>query len=161
MQLRVPAGADPVVVQLQRCPAFLTPGQCCPVQGYFLAALLFLGIVFSLPMSLGMYALALDLPVNVNEALAGLVMPASAYVLLGKSGAPGLSASAAVVRASTEHSPCGVRVTARTSLSVAHICSSCVRSPLGSPDIHALGPLRRGHPGDRDCVHGGDFQRRQ
>ena len=62
--------------------------QTCIVQGYFLAALLFLGIVFSLPMSLGMYALALDLPVNVNEALAGLIMPASAYVLLGKSGAP-------------------------------------------------------------------------
>lgn len=75
------------------------------MQGYFLAALLFLGIVFSLPMSLGMFALALDLPVNVDEALAGLVMPASAYVLLGKSGAPGLSAAAAVVRASPEGSP--------------------------------------------------------
>ena len=58
------------------------------MQGYFLAAFLFLGIVFSLPMSLGMYALALNLPVNVNEALAGLIMPASAYVLLGKTGAP-------------------------------------------------------------------------
>ena len=55
-------------------------------QGYFLAAFLFLGIVFSLPLCLGVFALALDLPVNTNEALAGLIMPASAYVLMGKGG---------------------------------------------------------------------------
>jgi hypothetical protein len=48
--------------------------------------MLYLGIVFSLPIGLGVLALALDLPVNVNEALAGLVMPASAFVLLGKAG---------------------------------------------------------------------------
>ena len=57
-----------------------------PLQGYFLAAFLFLGIVFSLPVCMGMASLALDLPVSVNEALEGLVFPATAYVILGKSG---------------------------------------------------------------------------
>ena len=57
-----------------------------PVQGYFMGAWMYLGIVFTLPLGLGVYALALDLPVNTTEALQGLVMPASAYVLLGKGG---------------------------------------------------------------------------
>jgi hypothetical protein len=35
-----------------------------PAQGYFLGAFLFLGIVFSLPATLGMASLALDLPVR-------------------------------------------------------------------------------------------------
>jgi hypothetical protein len=43
--------------------------------------------VFSLPAALGVAALALDLPVSVNEALGGLVFPATAYVLDGKAGA--------------------------------------------------------------------------
>lgn len=57
-----------------------------PLQGYFMGAWMYLGIVFTLPLGLGVYALALDLPVNTDEALQGLVMPASAYVLLGKGG---------------------------------------------------------------------------
>ena len=58
---------------------------CCP-QGYFLAAFLYMLIVFVLPLSLGLYALALNLPVSVDEAYAGLIMPASAFVIMGKSG---------------------------------------------------------------------------
>ncbi len=56
-------------------------------QGYFLASFLFLGVVFALPVALGSAALALDLPVSTDEALGGLVMPAAAYVLVGKAGA--------------------------------------------------------------------------
>ena len=56
------------------------------LQGYFMGAWMYVGIVFTLPLGLGVYALALDLPVSNNEALEGLVMPASAYVLLGKGG---------------------------------------------------------------------------
>jgi hypothetical protein len=51
-----------------------------------LASFLFLGIVFALPVALGSAALALDLPVSTDEALGGLVMPAAAYVLIGKAG---------------------------------------------------------------------------
>ena len=47
---------------------------------------MYLSIVFVVPLSLGVVAVALDLPLNTNEALEGLVMPASAYVLLGKGG---------------------------------------------------------------------------
>ncbi|BDA49838.1 Urea-proton symporter DUR3 [Coccomyxa sp. Obi] len=59
----------------------------CAVKGYFLGGFLFLGIVFALPVALGSAALALDLPLSTDEALGGLVMPAAAYVLIGKSGA--------------------------------------------------------------------------
>ena len=45
-----------------------------------------MGIVFCLPLAPGLFALAVDLPVNLDEAYAGLVLPASAYVLMGKSG---------------------------------------------------------------------------
>ena len=62
----------------------MTPGLV--VQGYFMGAWMYLGIVFTLPLGLGVYALALDLPVSTDEALEGLVMPAAAYVLLGKGG---------------------------------------------------------------------------
>lgn len=55
-------------------------------QGYFMAAWMYLGITFSIPLSLGVFAVALDLPLSNDEALQGLVMPASAYVLLGKGG---------------------------------------------------------------------------
>ncbi len=37
-------------------------------------------------MALGSAALALNLPLSTDEALGGLVMPAAAYVLIGKSG---------------------------------------------------------------------------
>lgn len=56
------------------------------IQGYFLGAWMYLGIIFTLPLGLGVFALALDLPISNDEALQGLVMPASAYVLLGKGG---------------------------------------------------------------------------
>ena len=36
----------------------------CLLQGYFLASFLFMAIVFSLPICLGLSALALDLPVG-------------------------------------------------------------------------------------------------
>lgn len=56
-----------------------------------MGAWMYLGIVFTLPLGLGVFALVTDLPVSTNEALEGLVMPASAYVLLGKGGTPCLS----------------------------------------------------------------------
>ena len=55
-------------------------------QGYFLASYLYMSITFVLPLSAGVIALALDLPVSVDEAFEGLVLPASAYVVMGKSG---------------------------------------------------------------------------
>ena len=56
------------------------------LQGYFMGAWMYLGIVFIIPLSLGVFALVTDLPISNDEALQGLVMPASAYVLLGKGG---------------------------------------------------------------------------
>ena len=56
------------------------------LQGYLLGSYMYLSIVFVVPLSLGVVAVALDLPLNTDEALEGLVMPASAYVLLGKGG---------------------------------------------------------------------------
>ena len=56
-----------------------------------MGAWMYLGIVFTLPLGLGVFALVTDLPVSTDEALEGLVMPASAYVLLGKGGTPCLS----------------------------------------------------------------------
>ena len=41
-----------------------THWRVCCAQGYFLGAFLFLGIVFSLPATLGMASLALNLPVR-------------------------------------------------------------------------------------------------
>ena len=58
-----------------------------PPQGFIMANVIFMGIVFCLPLAPGLFALAVDLPVNLTEAYAGLVLPASAYVLMGKSGA--------------------------------------------------------------------------
>lgn len=58
------------------------------LQGYFLASFLYLGIVFSLPVCMGLATLAFDLPVSNDEALGGLVLPAAAYVILGKAGEP-------------------------------------------------------------------------
>ena len=51
-----------------------------------MGAWMYLGIVFIIPLSLGVFALVTDLPISTDEALQGLVMPASAYVLLGKGG---------------------------------------------------------------------------
>ena len=42
--------------------------------------------MFSLPVCMGMASLALDLPVSNDEALQGLVLPAAAFVILGKAG---------------------------------------------------------------------------
>ncbi len=64
------------------------------LQGYFLASFLYLGIVFSLPVCMGLATLAFDLPVSNDEALGGLVLPAAAYVILGKAGEPALPAGA-------------------------------------------------------------------
>ena len=58
------------------------------LQGYLLGSYMYLSIVFIVPLSLGVVAVALDLPLSNDEALEGLVMPASAYVLLGKRGQP-------------------------------------------------------------------------
>ena len=51
-----------------------------------MGAWMYLGIVFIIPLSLGGFAIVTDLPISNDEALQGLVMPASAYVLLGKGG---------------------------------------------------------------------------
>ena len=64
------------------------------LQGYFLASFLYLGIVFSLPVCMGLATLAFDLPVSNDEALGGLVLPAAAYVILGKAGEPSSGQSA-------------------------------------------------------------------
>ena len=58
------------------------------LKGYFMGAWMYLGIVFIIPLSLGVFAIVTDLPISTDEALQGLVMPASAYVLLGKGGEP-------------------------------------------------------------------------
>ena len=46
------------------CGKAAKPWKVCGAQGYFLGAFLFLGIVFSLPATLGMASLALNLPVR-------------------------------------------------------------------------------------------------
>ncbi|KAJ7562603.1 hypothetical protein O6H91_03G076800 [Diphasiastrum complanatum] len=56
-------------------------------KGYFLGGLVWFAVPFSLATSLGLGALALDLPLNHDEAGRGLVPPATAVALLGKSGA--------------------------------------------------------------------------
>ena len=61
-------------------------GASAAPQGYFLASYLYMSITFALPLSAGVIALALDLPVSVDEAYEGLVLPASAYVIMGKPG---------------------------------------------------------------------------
>ena len=53
-----------------------------------MGAWMYLGIVFIIPLSLGVFAIVTDLPISTDEALQGLVMPAAAYVLLGKGGEP-------------------------------------------------------------------------
>lgn len=56
-------------------------------KGYLLGGLVWFAVPFSLGTSLGLGAIALDLPLTATEAGAGLVPPATAVALLGKTGA--------------------------------------------------------------------------
>ncbi|KAB1210467.1 Urea-proton symporter DUR3 [Morella rubra] len=55
-------------------------------KGYLLGGLVWFAVPFSLATSLGLGALALDLPITESEASHGLVPPATAIVLMGKGG---------------------------------------------------------------------------
>ncbi|XAR70735.1 hypothetical protein NMG60_11027707 [Bertholletia excelsa] len=55
-------------------------------KGYLLGGLVWFAVPFSLATSLGLGALALDLPITANEASHGLVPPATAVALMGKPG---------------------------------------------------------------------------
>lgn len=55
-------------------------------KGYLLGGLVWFAVPFSLATSLGLGALALDLPLTKNEASHGLVPPATAIALMGKGG---------------------------------------------------------------------------
>lgn len=55
-------------------------------KGYLLGGLVWFAVPFSLATSLGLGALALDLPLNESEAGRGLVPPATAVALMGKGG---------------------------------------------------------------------------
>ncbi|KAL8141732.1 hypothetical protein V2J09_014764 [Rumex salicifolius] len=55
-------------------------------KGYLLGGLVWFAVPFSLATSLGLGALALDLPLSVSEAAHGLVPPATATALMGKAG---------------------------------------------------------------------------
>lgn len=56
-------------------------------KGYILGGLCWFAIPFSLATSLGLAAVALSLPLTLNEARGGLVPPAAAYHLMGRGGA--------------------------------------------------------------------------
>ncbi|CAN6486959.1 unnamed protein product [Victoria cruziana] len=55
-------------------------------KGYLLGGLIWFAVPFSLATSLGLGALALDLPITAAEAGHGLVPPATAVALMGKAG---------------------------------------------------------------------------
>ncbi|PPS11369.1 hypothetical protein GOBAR_AA09272 [Gossypium barbadense] len=55
-------------------------------KGYLLGGLVWFAVPFSLATSLGLGALALDLPLTADEASRGLVPPATAIALMGKGG---------------------------------------------------------------------------
>ena len=55
-------------------------------KGYLLGGLVWFAVPFSLATSLGLGAVALDLPISKVEASAGLVPPATAIALMGKAG---------------------------------------------------------------------------
>ncbi|KAE8716755.1 Urea-proton symporter DUR3 [Hibiscus syriacus] len=55
-------------------------------KGYLLGGLVWFAVPFSLATSLGLGALALDLPITMDEASRGLVPPATAIALMGKGG---------------------------------------------------------------------------
>eukprot|EP00803_Ostreobium_quekettii_P003267 evm.model.scf_1162.4 EVM.evm.TU.scf_1162.4 scf_1162:26896-29628(+) len=59
----------------------------CTYKGYFLGAIVWFAIPFTLATALGLGAVALDLPVTEDEAAEGLVPPAAAVHLMGKGGA--------------------------------------------------------------------------
>ncbi|KAF8024363.1 hypothetical protein BT93_F1525 [Corymbia citriodora subsp. variegata] len=56
-------------------------------KGYLLGGLVWFAVPFSLATSLGLGALALDLPITASEASHGLVPPATVIALMGKGGA--------------------------------------------------------------------------
>lgn len=56
-------------------------------KGYLLGGLCWFSIPFTLATSLGLAAVALSLPINSDEASAGLVPPATGYHLMGSGGA--------------------------------------------------------------------------
>jgi Na+/proline symporter len=56
-------------------------------KGYLLGGLVWFAVPFSLATSLGLGALALDLPITATEAGRGLVPPATATALMGSGGA--------------------------------------------------------------------------
>lgn len=55
-------------------------------KGYLLGGLVWFAVPFSLATSLGLGALALDLPITKDEADRGLVPLATAIALMGKTG---------------------------------------------------------------------------
>ncbi|KAK9135497.1 hypothetical protein Syun_014827 [Stephania yunnanensis] len=55
-------------------------------KGYLLCGLVWFAVPFSLATSLGLAALALDLPITANEASHGIVPPAAATALMGNGG---------------------------------------------------------------------------
>ncbi|KAH6760865.1 urea-proton symporter DEGRADATION OF UREA 3 [Perilla frutescens var. frutescens] len=55
-------------------------------KGYLLGGMVWFAVPFSLATSLGLGALALDLPITASEASRGLVPPATAIALMGKGG---------------------------------------------------------------------------
>lgn len=55
-------------------------------KGYLVGGLVWFAVPFSLATSLGLGALALDLPITTDEASRGLVPPATAIALMGKGG---------------------------------------------------------------------------
>ncbi|GAV77026.1 SSF domain-containing protein [Cephalotus follicularis] len=55
-------------------------------KGYLMGGLVWFAVPFSLATSLGLGALALDLPITASEASHGLVPPATAIALMGKAG---------------------------------------------------------------------------
>ncbi len=57
-----------------------------PYRGYILGGLLWFAVPYTLATTLGLTALALDLPLSAKEVASGLVPPAVAYHLFGKGG---------------------------------------------------------------------------
>lgn len=55
-------------------------------RGYILGGLLWFAVPYTLATTLGLTALALDLPLSAKEVASGLVPPAVAYHLFGKGG---------------------------------------------------------------------------
>ena len=73
-------------------------------RGYILGGLMWFCIPFTLATSLGLGAIAMDLPLTASEAGSGLVPPATAVYILGKGGAVWVSES----RCSSGTLPCAL-----------------------------------------------------